>query len=72
MREFIVLSLIKQGNTIDDIVKTSKCQRSTAESLKKEFEKGQNEVKKKIADFKDIDMKTSDFAYAYGIHYKDL
>jgi hypothetical protein len=54
-----------------DVVRTCKTKVTTVEELKQEMDKGQKS-EKKIEAFKDIsgDMKTKDFAFAFGVHQK--
>jgi hypothetical protein len=54
-----------------DVDRTCKTKVATEEELKKEMDKVQKSDKK-IEDFKDmsVDMKTKDFAFAFGVHQK--
>lgn len=54
--------------TSDEIAKIAKAKKSSVEDLQKSYLSGLKEEKRKIADFKDEEMKNAQFAFVYGLH----
>ncbi|CDW73217.1 UNKNOWN [Stylonychia lemnae] len=70
MNNFIIMSMLKEKMSIPNIAKSSKSKAQTVEEIFKNYQKGLDEDKKKISDFKDVDMKNEQFAFVYGLHQK--
>ena len=54
---------------VADVVRTCKTKNATVEEIKSEMDKG-HKSEKKIEDYRTIsgEMKTKDFAFAFGVH----
>ena len=73
MQFFVMLGMMGASHrlALADVVRTCKTKVATVEELKQEMDKG-HKSDKKIEDFKDTsgEMKTKDFAFAFGVHQK--
>ena len=68
---FIILSMLKQGMPVSQIVKETKAKESTVEEMRIAYNQGlKDKTKKSLEFFKPLaeKMKNKDFALAYGHH----
>ena len=69
MKDLIILSLIRQNISDEEIKRITAAQTKKVEDLKKWFLKGQQSLTKNtmLSVYKD-EMKSADWAFAYGVH----
>ena len=69
MQILVMLGMLGASHRLSpvDVVRTCKTKAATVDELKTEMDKGLKSDKK-IDSFREVDMKTKDFAFAFGVH----